>query len=88
MNVGPILTKGELTEALVSAIRELNPTTRVTDRGAYYRIETEKRCVLTKECVERFAKKPVRLTTDLEPVMPSFAGRIHFSDDEVTWSDE
>jgi hypothetical protein len=36
--VGPVLQSGELGNAIVAAIRDLNSDVLVTDRGAYLRV--------------------------------------------------
>ena len=44
--VGPVLQKAELTDAVVGAIRDLNASARIVDRGAYIRVLCDGRCFL------------------------------------------
>ncbi len=50
--VGPVLQAGEVAEAVTAAIRQLNNTVIVLDRGAYQRVLVPGRCVLTRVAVE------------------------------------
>ena len=84
--VGPILTKGDLGDALMLAILELNPGVKIEDRGAYYRVENSGSCRLTKTCAEKHAKRSVTFPRDLEAVMPSFTGLLQVDDEKVYWS--
>ena len=86
--VGPVLSKGELAEAFVCAIREQNASAHIIDGGAYYRVEVYPRCIITKETVEKYAKKSISFPMDLESVMPSFTGLLAFEEDSVTWSSQ
>jgi len=84
--VGPILTKDELAEAFVSAIREQNVGANIIDRGAYYRVEVPHTCKVTKGIVEKYAKRPISFPVDLEIVMPSFTGLLSLQEDSAIWS--
>ena len=86
--VGPILSKDELAEAFVCAIREQNTDANIIDGGAYYRVEVPSHCTITKEVVEKYAKKSISFPMDLELVMPSFTGSLCFKEDSVTWSSQ
>jgi toluene monooxygenase system ferredoxin subunit len=83
--VGPVLQAGPLGDAVIAAIRELNPQTTVLDRGAYLRVLVPGRCVVTRERIERHAGTMFRLPSDLESIMPSFKGRLTITEEEVTW---
>jgi toluene monooxygenase system protein D len=83
--VGPVLIAGDVGRALVVALRELNPTALVQDRGAYLRVLVPDRCVLTRAAVERVVGHPVDLRAELERVMPSFKGRLSIDDDHAAW---
>jgi toluene monooxygenase system protein D len=83
--VGPVLESGELAQAIIAAIRTLNPQAEVADHGAYLRVSAPGRCVLTREAVERVLGRPFRMPGDLEGVMPSFKGRFRVSDTEAEW---
>jgi MmoB/DmpM family protein len=86
--VGPVLQASELGRAVVSAIVELNPSAEIIDRGAYYRVRVTGRCSLTRAAVERIIGRPFLLPGDLEPLMPSFAGRLSFVGGAVHWTHE
>lgn len=85
-DVGPILVAGEVGAAIVQALEALNPGLRVTDRGSYLRALAPGRCVLTRAAAEHALGRPFRLPTDLEAVMPSFAGRLSIDENEVRWT--
>jgi len=84
-DVGPVLQAGPLGEAVVSAIRALNPDVRVLDRDAYLRVLCPRRCVVTRAAIEARTGAPFRLPGDLELVMSSFKGRFAVSEDEARW---
>jgi toluene monooxygenase system protein D len=86
--VGPVLTPGPHTEAVLAALRELNAELTVLDRGAYLRVLVPRRCRLGREEVERHAGGPFELPRDLEAIMPSFRGRFRTSEDEAVWEIE
>jgi toluene monooxygenase system protein D len=86
LRVGPVLESGETSSAIVAAIRELNPSAEVQDRGSYLRVLAVKRCVVTRAAIERALGRPFRLPDDLEPLMPSFKGALTMTEEQVTWS--
>jgi toluene monooxygenase system ferredoxin subunit len=83
--VGPVLQKGDMTEVVVAAIRELNAGARVVDRGAYVRVLAHRRCHVTREAIERRSGGPFRLPSDLELIMSSFKGKLDVSEEEAVW---
>jgi hypothetical protein len=83
--VGPVLQKGDVTDMVVAAIRELNAGARVIDRGAYVRVLAHRRCRVTREAIERHAGASFRLPSDLELIMSSFKGRLELSEEEAVW---
>ena len=83
--VGPVLLKGARTEAVLAALRRRNPEVRFTDRGSYIRVLSPGKCALQRIDVEEELGAPFRLPADLEPLMPSFAGRFEVSSDEAAW---
>jgi hypothetical protein len=85
VSVGPVLEAGEAARAIVAAIRELDPSVEVIDRGAYLRVQAAARCRVTRAAIERALGRPFQLPRDLEAVMPSFAGRFTVTDDDATW---
>jgi toluene monooxygenase system protein D len=83
--VGPVLLPGPLSEAVIAAIRVANPEVTVIDRGAYLRVLVPRRCRLEAAAVERLTARSFRVPADLEPIMPSFRGRMRVIDGEVVW---
>ena len=83
--VGPVLEACEASLAVIAAIREAHPDVDVVDRGAYLRVSVPRVCSVTRASIERHAHGPFRLPSDLERIMPSFAGRLTMSDDDVRW---
>ena len=83
--VGPVLQAGPLAEAVIAAIRELNPEAVIVDRGAYLRVLAPPRCRVTRSSIERHRGAPFAIPGDLEPIMSSFKGRIGLSDSEAWW---
>jgi toluene monooxygenase system ferredoxin subunit len=86
--VGPVLTAGGATQAIIAAMRRLNPDLEVTDRGSYLRVHAAGCCRLTRAAVERELGGAFRLPGDLEQVMTSFRGRFAVSEEEASWSQE
>ncbi len=86
-SVGPVLeADGEVSDAIIAAIREANHGVTVLDRGGYVRVLVPDRCVVRREAIERALGRSFRLPSDLELVMPSFKGAIEITDDEVVWA--
>lgn len=84
--VGPVLECGELADAIIDAIRELNPSMELEDRASYVRVLVPTRCVLDRSAVERRIGRPFRLPLDLEQVMPSFKGRLVIDAGQAVWA--
>jgi len=84
--VGPVLEGSEMGRALASVISRANPDVRIEDRGAYLRVLSPRRCVLTVRAVERELGRPFRLPVDLEALMPAFKGLMAISPGRVEWS--
>jgi toluene monooxygenase system protein D len=85
MLVGPVLTQGGASDAVIAAIRELNSEVELVDRGAYKRVLVPQRCVVTRAAIERHLASEFALPADLEMIMPAFKGRFSVSDDEARW---
>lgn len=83
--VGPVLVDGDVSRAVIAAIRELNADVAVQDRGAYLRVEVPQRCVVTRAAIERAIGRPFQLPGDLERIMPSFKGELSIAHDTATW---
>ena len=84
--VGPVLTAHPAAEAVLAAIRQLNPCAEIQERGSYVRILVPRRCVVTRAAVEEILGHPFDLRADLEAMMPSFRGRLRLADDEAVWT--
>ena len=83
--VGPVIEATDAGHTVVSVILGLNPEARVEVRGAYLRVLSPRRCVLTKEALERALGRAFRLPGDLEPLMPAFRGLIRIDEGQVEW---
>jgi toluene monooxygenase system protein D len=84
-SVGPVLEASELGLAVVAAIQSLNLQVVVQDRGAYLRVSSPRRCVVTRHAIERELGRPVQLPADLELAMPSFKGRLRVDAEGAVW---
>jgi len=82
--VGPIITRGEISEAAVEAAEHDNPgrEVRVTDSGAYIRLEARGEITLTADAMSEALGRPFRMG-ELEINMPGFSGFIRMSADKV-----
>jgi len=83
--VGPVLEAGPLARALAEVAREANPEVRVVDRGSYVRILSPEVCEVNVRAVEELLGSSLNLPGDLERVMPSFQGALHFDTTTVSW---
>lgn len=84
-DVGPVLEKSELATAVLAAIRDLNAEVRVVDRGSYWRVLVQQRCVVTRVAIEAALGRAFTLPADLESCMPSFSGRFAVNSDQASW---
>src|SRR5262245_14982989 len=84
--VGPVLQAGATSEAIIAAIKRLNSSVKVLNRGSYLRVQTPGRCVVTRAAIEESLGRPFRIPSDLEKVMPSFEGALKISSDEIVWT--
>ena len=85
--VGPVLRMSEDIDAIIAAIEEDNPgtTIEVTDRGAYVRIQAERRMKVTRASIERHVGRAFEMR-EFEPLMSAFSGRIETTSDAILWS--
>ena len=81
------MTSLRMLEELVSTARAVSWRLGavVQDEGAYLRVMSPGRCVLTRARVEDALGAPVQFPGDLEVVMSSFAGRMRLTEDEAMW---
>ncbi|HTM44219.1 MAG TPA: MmoB/DmpM family protein [Polyangiaceae bacterium] len=82
---GPVLEKGEVADAIIAAIQQLNANVRVIDRDSYWRVLVSSRCVITRDAVESALGRPFLLPGDLELYMPSFSGRFLVDSHQAIW---
>lgn len=84
--VGPTLRMGDHVEDVIAAIQDDNPgrDIEVIDRGSYVRIQTPTRMQLTLETLREYLGPDYELAL-FSSMMPSFAGRIVTSSDELVW---
>ena len=80
-----MLESSELGLAVVAAIQSLNLAVQVQDRGAYLRVLSPGRCVVTRQAIEQQLGRPVLLPADLELAMPSFKGRLRIDAEQAVW---
>jgi len=78
--VGPVLRMSEDIEAIIAAIEEDNPGTEieVIDRGAYVRIQAERRMKVTRASIERHIGRSFEMR-QLEPMMSAWIERYRTS---------
>jgi len=83
--VGPVLSAGAVTTAVVQALIQTNPGLSVVDRGAYVRVLSRERCLLDGKRVEALLGSPFTLPADLERIMPAFRGMLRIDSDRAVW---
>ena len=86
--VGPVLTGHHRAQAVLEAIRRLNPSVEILNRGSYIRVLAPRRCLVTRSAVEDILRQPFDFRAELEIMMPSFKGRLRLDDDEAVWTFE
>ena len=83
--VGPVLQSGTVANAIIAAIKDLNPDVVVVDRGAYVRILVPHCCVVTRMAIEKHLGRPFRFPGELEGVMSSFKGSLQLNQNDAAW---
>jgi len=83
--VGPVLEAGATADAVIAAIQELNAGVVVVDRGAYRRVSAFRRCIVTREAIEKELGRAFQLPGDLEKIMPAFQGCFSVSEERAAW---
>lgn len=86
--VGPVLTGHPRAQAVLEAIRRLNPSVEIHNRGSYIRVLAPRRCLVTRSAIEDILRQPFDFRAELEIMMPSFKGRMRLDDDEAVWTFE
>lgn len=82
--VGPIVTRGEISDAVSEAAAIDNPDRelRLDEHAGYVRIEARGECVIRFETVAEMLGREFSIT-DLERNMPGFSGLIRVGSDAV-----
>lgn len=83
--VGPVLQTGAVGDAIVAAIRDLNPDVIVMDRGAYLRVMVPRRCFVTRGAIEKHLGRAFRFPGELETVMSAFKGTLRLGQEDAVW---
>jgi len=86
--VGPVLIGRAGGRAVLEAIRRLNPSVEIQDRGSYTRVLAPRRCMVTRRAIEGILGQSFDFRAELEIMMPSFKGRMRLDDDEAVWTFE
>lgn len=83
--VGPVISDARLAEAVARAIEtDTGQAPVLEDRGAYVRIQVPTTCRMTQASLADELGEEFPLA-GFESVMPSFAGRIKVTDEEIVW---
>lgn len=86
--VGPVLIGRPGGHAVLDAIRRLNPSVEIHERGSYTRVLAPRCCTLTRRAIEDILGQSFDFRAELEIMMPSFKGRMRLDDDEAVWTFE
>lgn len=83
-NVGPIIRAGDMVEPVIDTAEIDNPgkEIRVSDKGAYIRIETDNELILTHQTLEEQMGRPFQMQ-ELEINLASFAGQIQADEEQI-----
>lgn len=84
-SVGPVLISGEIADAIVGAIRQLNRDVIVDDQGAYMRVSVPHKCFITRKTIENRLNRVFVLPGDLEKVLLSSRGKLTITMQEIVW---
>jgi hypothetical protein len=81
------LMKGEVADAVLEAILEMNQNVEVSDLPGFIVIEVPNRLELNAELVRDHLGKNDWTMTDLNEIMPAFAGQIEeYTEDKIVLS--
>jgi MmoB/DmpM family len=83
--VGPVLQSGNVANAIVAAIKDLNQDVLVVDRGAYLRVLVPRCCIVNRAAIEKHLGRPFRFPGELETVMSAFKGSLQLNQDDAAW---
>ena len=87
--VGPVVTKGEIGEAILDAIKIDNPgkSVKVQEHDSYLRIQVAGECLVNFSTVSEMLGTEVT-ASELERNMPSFEGFIRATSTHMRWVSE
>jgi len=82
--VGPIVTRGEISDAIAEAVEVDNPNRerRLVETSGYVRVEARGECVIRFATVEDMLGRDFSIS-DLERNMPGFSGLIRVDSEQV-----
>ena len=86
--VGPVFIGRPGGHAVLEAIRRLNPSVEIYERGSYTRVLAARRCMVTRRAIEDILGQSFDFRAELEIMMPSFKGKMRLDDDEAVWTFE
>lgn len=86
VTAGPILRAGEVTDAIIEALRQDNEGKElmIADHGGYIRVEAIGGLVLNRATAEYMLGRPFMMQ-ELEIYMTGFSGKIYTTSDQVRW---
>lgn len=86
LSAGPLLRSGEVTDALIDALKEDNADKELTiaDHGGYIRVEGPGGLVLNRSTAESMLGRPFSMQ-ELEIYMTGFSGKIYTTTESVRW---
>ena len=84
--VGPVITRGEIGEAVLDAIYEDNEgrNIEVEEHASYVRIKVDKECVIRFDTVSYMLGRDVK-RSDIESNLPSFEGFIRVDSEKMVF---
>ena len=82
--VGPVMTAGEIGEAVIEAIQEDNEgrNIEIEEHESYYRVKVEGECLISLATVSEVLGREVQVS-DIEQNMPSFEDFIRVATDQM-----
>jgi toluene monooxygenase system protein D len=85
-SAGPLLRSGDTTDAIIDALHDDNPDTRlvVRDHSGYIRVEGDNGLVLTRASAERALGRPFKMQ-EIEILMAGYSGKIELTEEHVRW---
>lgn len=86
LSAGPLLRSGEVTDALIEALKEDNADKELTiaDHGGYIRVEGPGGLILNRATAEMMLGRQFMMQ-ELEIHMTGFSGKIYTTTETVRW---